>query len=90
MKHPKLQSQHIKCISTAAMEFMKRIQEFRNLRMDWGVTYIKKTSQNLLEKAIYNFNMYLLTSFKSFQNKTKPNSAVLKLKTNKCFYYHRV
>lgn len=52
--------------------------------MDWGVTY-KKSSQNLLKKAVYNFNMYLLTNFKSFQNKTKPSTAVLKLKTNKCF-----
>lgn len=32
--------------------------------MDWGVTYKKKTSQNILEKAICNFNMYLLTNFK--------------------------
>lgn len=44
-------------------------------------------SQNFLKKAICNFNVYLLTNFKSFQNKDNTGSVILKLKTNKCSYY---
>lgn len=65
----------------ATMEFMKRVQDLQN-GLGGHIQKKKKKSQNLLEKAICNFNTYLLTNLKRFHNKANPGSAVWKLKTD--------
>lgn len=51
-----------------------------------GVLHTKRKKQNLLEKAVCNFNTYLLTHFKSFQNKANPDGAVRNLRNNQCYH----
>lgn len=70
----------------AAMEFIKG---YKIWRMDWDVMYQKKKKKKPKSLAIRNFNTYLPTNFKTFQNRANPGSAFLKLKTNKSYYYQR-
>lgn len=71
----------------AAVEFIKRVQDLEN-----GLgCHVPKTNKQTKRKSLVtsNFNTYLLTNCKSFQNKANPGSAILKLKTNKSDYYQR-
>lgn len=85
MKHPKLYRSAYKMHIHGSNGIHKRVQDLEN-GLGCHVPKKKKKPKSL---AIRNFNTYLPTNFKTFQNRANPGSAFLKLKTNKSYYYQR-